>query len=282
LSQNSQLSLVATNDALVKNKLISNKPLSIEAQGDTLMTTSIGSLELSAATSSSMYANNGNINMIVSDGAVFPQFTVKNDSSLLLIEDSFFPALNHMEFRYNRIVSKGSPLTNQAYINFNPNSNTIYTSPRELSNIMTYVNELPGSGVLPSVVSPTAQVAFSQFVFTGATLITPTPLNFTVLSPGVLRYDGTETRWFNINIEIGVVSAAADQVVQMVLLDAVDAVIPATLSQFYTSTVDRNGGTSVNITLQLSNLNQIKIAVRTPRAATSLTLENYKLQVIEN
>ena len=157
-----------------------------------------------------------------------------------------------------------------------------FSSPRVPSNIMTYVNELPGNGTLPSVPTPTAQVAFSQFLWTGSTLITSTPLNFTVVSPGVLRYDGTDTRWFNINIEIGVVSAAADQVVQVVLLDAVDAIIPASLSQFYTSTNDRNGGSSVNIALQLSNLNQIKVAVRTPRAATSLTIENYKLQIIEN
>ncbi len=281
LTQTSELSLVATGNGQ-PNKLISNKPLSISAQGDTLITTSIGSLELNASTSSSMYANNGNINMIVSDGTVFPQFTVKNDSSVLLIEDSFFPALNHMELRYNRIVSKGSPLnTNQSYINFNPNSKTISMSPRELFNITSYYNEIPGNGTAPSVVSPMVQVIWTQPVWTNAVFINGSPLNFTAPTAGSVQYTGSETSWFTITLSVCSESSDPDQEVQLVMLDNSNVIIPNTYNCFYTSTINKSGGICCSFQRQLIQNDIIKFAFRTPRQATNMTFMGYRIQVIQ-
>ena len=307
LTQTSELSLVATANTQ-PNKLISNKPLSIEAQGNTILTTSVGTLSLNAATSSTMTANNGNINMVVSDGAIFPQFTVRNNSTLLFIEDALTPNLNHMEFSYNRIVSKGSPLTNQAYINFNPNSNEISTSDislnnisiinqptlnqhganklyvdthvRVLSNITSYYNEIP-SGTPPSVPTPSVQVAWTQPIWTSAVFVNGTPLNFTAPSPGTVQYTGTITRWFNITISVCCETSAADQEVQLVMLDNANVVRPSTFNCFYTSTTDRSGGISCTFQRQLALNDQVKFAYRTPRAATNLTFMGYKIQITE-
>jgi hypothetical protein len=159
---------------------------------------------------------------------------------------------------------------------------TKFSSPRTILSALTYVNELVGGGVLPSTPTTTNTTTFSEFNFTGATLITPALSGFTLVSAGVFQYTGTDTRVFNFNIDIGVVTAVADQLVQMVLLNGSNNVIQPTLSQFYTSTTDKNGGSSVNLTLSLSTNDIIKIGVRTPRQVTTLTIENYKLQIIEN
>jgi hypothetical protein len=165
--------------------------------------------------------------------------------------------------------------TNKQYVD------TKFTSPRTILSALTYVNELAGGGTLPSTPTTTNTTTFSEFNFTGATLITSVN-GFTLVSAGVFQYTGADTRVFNFNIDIGVVTAVADQLVQVVLLNGSNVVIQPTLSQFYTSTTDKNGGSSVNLTLSLSTNDIVKVGIRTPRQTTSLTIENYKLQIIEN
>jgi len=180
--------------------------------------------------------------------------------------------LSGYNVEYFNAPTTDESITNKLYVD---------THVRTLSNITTYVNAL--GGTLPSVTTAMSQTLWNQITWTGALLITSTPLDFSVVSPGVLQYDGTATRWFSIILEICCELDNADQMVQYVALDNSNVPINDSFGCFFTKDATlKNGGTCTTNARQLSTGDQIKYGFRTPRATNNLTLLGYKIQILEN
>ena len=211
--------------------------------------------------------------------------------NMLFIEDTTVPTKNHIEIRYNSIVSKGNPLSQTSTIDMYPATDDVSFHRRNQDQISVYANPVSDAINFPLTLTlSTDTINWTEIPFNGFSWTNNIASNF-VIEPitNRVQYTGTISRTFMIVFEICADTAATDQMIQLCMYKTnTTGTIPTneleaeSFSCFFTKDNPKTGGTCITFKHTVNQNEYLNFCLRTPRTATSIDiLHGIKIQAIE-